>query len=360
MDSKKYLVALYAYPAFGPVRLALLIKYFKSEKAVWEASRKELGEVGLTDKIVDGFDKFRKGFEIENYFDELKKRNIHPIVKNDQAYPDSLKELSNAPLVLYYMGDIKILKNPCVAIVGTRKMTGYGREVTNMFSETLAGAGVVIVSGLARGVDTASHRGALNTKGLTAAVIGSGFGKIYPPENLTLAKEIIKKGGVILSEYPLDYPAIPINFANRNRIISGLSSAVVVIEGAQKSGTLLTATHAAEQGKTVFAVPGQITSPLSAAPHYLIKNGAKIAFSPEDILTELDLELKVDAQKVKKLLPESKEEKLILDILENEELEIDEIVRKTNFNTDKVMSILTMMQLKGLVKQLNGNFKSVI
>lgn len=359
LTDKQYLVALYAYPSFGPARLTLLINFFKSAKSVWETTPRQLKEVGLTDKIVDGFVAFREEFDIREYFDELNKRKINFVTKEDEDYPKSLVELSNAPLVIYYMGDIKILGNPCVAIVGTRKMTGYGKEVAQNFSETLANAGVVVVSGLARGIDTTAHKGALNVSGLTAGVIGSGFGKIYPPENLQLAREIIKNKGVLLSEYRLDYPAIPVNFANRNRIISGLSSAVVVVEGAQKSGTLLTATHAAEQGKTVFAVPGQITSPMSAAPHYLIQNGVKIAFGPEDILTELDVELKVNSQKIKKVLPESKEEKLILETLENEPLGVDEIVRRTKLNTDEVVSMLTMMELKGMVISTNEIFKKV-
>lgn len=173
-------------------------------------------------------------------------------------------------------------------------MTPYGKEVAQYFSREIAGCGVVIISGLARGIDTVAHRGALSVGGRTIAVVANGLDAIYPPENTALAGEIVEKGGAILSEYPLGHPALPLNFRFRNRIVSGLSKALVVVEGLKRSGTLITASHAADQGRTVFAVPGQITSPTSEAPHFLLQNGARMALSPKDILDELSLEVKVD------------------------------------------------------------------
>ena len=184
--------------------------------------------------------------------------------------------------------------------------------------------------------------------------MGQGLDSVYPPENADLAEKIIKSDGAILSEYPLGMPALPINFAIRNRIVSGLSAAVVVIEGAEKSGTLLTASHAAEQGKTVFAVPGQITSPMSAAPHFLLRNGAKIATSATDILEELDLQIKVDKEKIEKIMPSTKEEVKLIEILEVEPLHLDELVRITGGKTADISARLTIMEMKGIVRNLGG------
>ncbi len=216
----------------------------------------------------------------------------------------------------------------------------------------LGNLGITIISGLARGIDSAVHRGCLSVGGKTVAVLGNGLDTVYPLENTGLAVEIIKKGGAIISEYALGYPALPINFAVRNRIVSGLSDAVIVIEGAEKSGTLLTAAHAAEQGKTVFAVPGQITSPLSAAPLFLLKNGAKMATGTKDILDELDLQIKVDKEKIENIVPGSPQEAKLLEILENEPLHLDELVRISGGKTPEISARLTIMEMKGLVRNL--------
>jgi DNA processing protein len=257
-------------------------------------------------------------------------------------------------VVLYYKGTLKGLKNNSVAIVGTRKMTSYGREVTEKFSSELASFGVTIISGLARGIDTMAHKACISSGGTTIAVLGSGLDNIYPPENKNLANEIVQKGGSLISEYPLGYAALPANFVIRNRIISGLSSCVLVIEGAEKSGTLLTASHAGEQGKTVFAVPGQITSPLSKAPLYLLKNGARIATETKDILDELDMEIKVDKEKMRKISPDIPEEVEIIKFLENEPLFLDELVRISGEKTSEISARLTIMEMKGLVRNMGG------
>jgi DNA processing protein len=239
-------------------------------------------------------------------------------------------------------------------------MTSYGREVTEKFAYELANFGVTIVSGLARGVDTIAHKAALSAGGRTVAVLGNGLDTTYPPENEILAREIIKKGGAVVSEYPLGYPAIPVNFANRNRIVSGLSRAVIVIEGAEKSGTLLTASHAAEQGRTVFAVPGAITSPMSAAPLFLLKNGARIATNSNDVLEELNMQVRVDREKIENILPTGEEEKNLLEILKNEPMHLDELVRITEYSTSEISARLTIMEMKGMVKSLGkGIYKKI-
>jgi DNA processing protein len=366
MSESEYLTAIYAFNYFGPARVKLLLSYFKSAGKIWKSSKEELIETGLSEKKVSEFSEFRKSFDIENYFLRLSKLNIKVVTildkksfpNSDKTFPKNLKGLDGAPLVLYYKGDITCLKTNCVAIVGTRKMTSYGREVTQKFSSELANFGITIISGLAYGVDTAAHRACLSVGGKTVAVLGNGLDTIYPPANTVLAAEIVKTGGAVISEYPLGYPALPVNFAIRNRIVSGLSSAVIVVEGAEKSGTLLTAAHAAEQGKTVFAVPGQITSPLSFAPLFLLKNGAKIATETKDILDELDMQVKVDKEKIQKIIPDTPEEEKVLAILENEALHLDELVRISGCTTSEISARLTIMEMKGMVRNMGqGMYK---
>jgi DNA processing protein len=352
MTENQYLVAIFAFNYFGPVRTKLLLSYFKKAQKIWTSSRDELLNTGLPENRVLAFLDFRKNFDIEKYFDRLRSYNIKVTTIFDTDFPKNLRDLDGAPMILYYKGVLDSLKTNSVAIVGTRRMTSYGREVTERFSSGLGNLGVTIISGLARGVDTAAHKACLSVNGKTVAVLGNGLDTVYPPENTELTKAIIKSGGAIISEYPLGYPALPVNFAIRNRIVSGLSDAVIVIEGAEKSGTLLTAGHAAEQGKTVFAVPGQITSPLSAAPLYLLKNGAKIASSVKDILDELDFQIKVDKEKIQEIIPDTPEEANLLQILENEPLHLDELVRISGRKTSEISARLTIMEMKGMVKNL--------
>jgi len=354
VKEKHYLVALSAFIPFGPKRIELLTGYFGSAKKVWNSSSKKLLQVGTNEKTVAAFETFRKAFGIESYLKKLEKLKIEFVVRDDKNYPENLKDLDNAPMVLYIRGKLKAEDTNAVAVVGSRKMTSYGREVTEKFSSELANFGITIVSGLARGIDTAAHKGALSVGGRTIAVLGCGLDSVYPPENTQLASEIIEKESAVVSEYPLGHPALPINFASRNRIVSGLSKAVLVVEGAEKSGTLLTASSAADQGRTVFAVPGQITSPLSAAPLFLLKNGAKIATEPSDILEELDIQVKVDREKIEKVMPSTKEETELLEILTNEPLHLDEVARISSLDTPSVSARLTIMELKGLVKNMGG------
>jgi DNA processing protein len=359
MNDNKYLVLCYSFLPFGPARLTLLTKYFKSAKNVWHADKKALLETGINSKLVEKFILYRKNIDTEKYFQKLKRLGIEYLTINDSTYPNNLKDLSNAPLVLYVLGNLNRNDSNAVSIVGTRKITAYGKSVTENFAYELAQVGVTIISGLALGIDAVAHRAALEAGGRTIAVLASGLDTITPASNKWIADRIIKNGcGAIVSEYPLGVKPLKNFFANRNRIISGMSKAVIVVEGRQKSGTLLTASAAAEQGREVFAVPGQVTSPMSEAPHFLIKNGAKIAFSAKDVLDDLDLQLKVDKEAVEKVMPSDELEKKILKIIENEPLHIDEIVRKSKLTMSDVSSKLTMMELKGLVKNSGGMYST--
>jgi DNA processing protein len=354
VTEKKYLLALSSFVAFGPARLGLLIGYFKSPKRVWQAKTNELLGCGLKRTLVDQFVSHRSNFDIEEYIKRLKKYSVSFVIKNDKSYPKNLAEIDTAPLVLYVKGILKQRDVNSVAIVGSRRMTSYGKEVAERFATQLCNWGVSIISGLAFGVDAKAHEACIEAGGRAIAVLASGLDIVSPRSNQYLADRIVSSGGALISEYPLGYPPQKSSFPNRNRIISGMAKAVLVIEGLAKSGTIHTAKHAAEQGREVFCVPGQITSPMSGAPHYLIQNGAKIAFAPADILRELDLQMKVDYDAIEKVLPSSEEEDVLLSIIDSEPLHLDEVARISGLKVSDISARLTIMEMKGMVRSLGG------
>lgn len=350
------LALLASFIPFGPARITLLAKYFGGAAAVWAASTAKLRETGLSAKLVAGFDSYRTRTDKRTFFADLAKAKITFTTVGSDTYPANLVGLDGAPTVLFVRGHLSPNDAQAIAIVGTRKLTSYGREVTQLFASELAGYGVTIVSGLAFGVDVIAHESALAVGGRCIAVLGSGIDDITPRTNAWLGAKIIKSGGAIVSEFPPGTAVQKAFFPHRNRIISGLSKAVLVVEGAQASGTLHTARHASVQGKEVFAVPGQITSPMSAAPHYLIKHGAKFAFSPADLVEELDMQLKVDKAAVEQILPSNKQEGNIASALKQEPLHLDELARILGLPVAQVSTTLTVMELKGMVKQAGGKY----
>jgi len=354
MTEREYLVALSSYLYFGPARIKLLIDYFGSAKSAYKAEQKSLISIGLKVERVADFIRYRNEFELKSYIDRLKKLKINFLTIKDADYPHNLVDLDSAPPVLYIKGNLEPSDSNSVAIVGTRKMTFYGKEVTEKFTKELSNLGITIVSGLALGVDACAHKACLDEGGRTIAVLASGLDIITPGSNTALAKRIVEGRGALVSEYPLGHPPLRTNFASRNRIISGLSRAVLVIEGAQQSGTLLTASAAAEQGRPVFAVPGQITSPMSAAPLFLIESGAKMATNVMDILEELNMEFSVNHEMMENIMPQTKEERSLSTIITNEPVHLDEIVRISGLNVSDISARLTIMELKGLVKNLGG------
>lgn len=358
MTESKYLAAVYSFLPFGPARTQLLLKYFKSAEKVWRASEHELSEIGLKKDTLNNFLTHRKKFNFNAYFDTLKKKEIGCVTIDDKDYPKNLLGLDDAPLVLYYRGNIDSFNENAVAMVGSRKISSYGREVATRFATEFAHYNVTVVSGLAFGIDIASHKAALDAGGNCIAVLASSVDNITPKSNVWLGEKIIGLGGLVVSEYPMGTEVQKGFFPFRNRIISGLSKAVIVVEGMEKSGTLHTASHAAKQGREVFAVPGQITSPLSGAPHYLIKNGSSIAFSVKDVLDELNMQLKINIKTIEKIMPSDELEEKILGVLESEEKHSDEIARELKLSASKVSAKLTMMELKGLVKNIGaGEYK---
>lgn len=273
MNNIAYILALHSIDGLGPIRLKAILDYFKDPKLAWEAQSKET----------------RKNLEPESYAKSISESGIKWLTIFDENYPKLLAQIYDPPVVLYYKGEILPQDGQAVAIVGTRKMTGYGKVVTEQFTRGLVSSGVTIVSGLARGVDTKAHTTSIEENGRTLAVLGGGVNNIFPPENRSLAEKIASGFGAVISEFPPDSPSLPGNFPLRNRIISGLSLATLVVEAAEGSGSLITARLALEQGREVFAVPGPITSYLSKGPIDLIKMGARPVSDANEILEELGI-----------------------------------------------------------------------
>jgi len=348
-----YWLAFNVFSGIGPQRFKVLLEYFKTAKAAYEAEADIWRKLGLPQDLVENFLKFRQEFNPQKFLEKIKIKNIKVITLADKTYPELLRQIADAPPVLYIKGEIRQEDSLAIAVVGTRKISPYGREVTEILTRDLAASGLTIVSGMARGVDTLAHKTAIEAGGRTIAVLGCGVDLIYPPENRGLYEEIIQHGAVVSEVPPGKYVARGI-FPARNRIISGLSLGVLVTEGAEDSGSLITARDAANQGREVFAVPGPITSSLSAGPSILIKEGAKLVYHVSDILEELDIKAKIKKQIAKRILPENPEEEKLLKILGEGQLHIDEIVRISGMETGKVSSLLTLMEIKGKVKNLGG------
>lgn len=292
-EEKKYWVAFSFFAEIGPVRFKLLKDYFGSAKSAYSAPEKQLRETGLPEKIIRNFLNFRQSFDFSSSLLRLGQLGIAVLTYDEESYPKLLKNIEDKPIVIYTKtkkeNDFAIFNQKAIAVVGTRKITPYGKQATEMVTKGLVDRGLVIVSGLARGVDRVAHETTINSKGLTVAVLGCGLETVYPPEHKGLAEKIIESGGMLVSEFPLGTPMAAKNFPLRNRIISGLSLGVVVTEAAEKSGSLITASCAAEQGREVFAVPGPINSPLSQGTAQLIKKGAKLVNCINDIIEELDV-----------------------------------------------------------------------
>lgn len=357
MKNGQYLLALHTVDGLGTIRLKNLIDRFKDPKLAWEADLREIREVGVPQAAIDLLAQTRKKLDPDQMILDLEKLGIKWLNIFDENYPKLLKQIYDPPIVFYYKGEFRPEDSRAIAVVGTRKITGYGKMVTEKFVDGLVSAGLTIVSGLARGVDSVAHKSALDAGGRTIAVLGGGLNKIFPPENTRLANEIASGHGVVMSEFPPDYPSVAGNFPARNRIISGLSLATLVTEAASDSGSLITARLALEQGRDVFAIPGPITSQFSRGPADLIKEGARLVMEAGEILEELGMSgvLGKSGNNVAQITNElSEEERQILDFLHNEQKHIDDIGRSLNFDAAKISAALLKMEIQGLVRNLGG------
>lgn len=360
MEEKECWIGFSAFPGIGPVRFRLLYDYFGSAKAAWTATSSEFRETGIGEKLTASFDEFRKKFDVDDYSKQLDRLHIHVVTLLDPRYPKLLAHIPDAPFLLYVLGKRgaqPLALDHAIGVVGTRNVSRYGAEVTESIVTGLVGAGCTIVSGMAYGVDAVAHKTALERGGQTIAVLGCGVDIIAPPINTKLYHDIIESGrGAVISEMPLGLRPAKGLFPARNRIISGLSRGVVVTEGAEDSGSLITARFAGEQGRDVFAVPGPITSPTSRGPAKLLKNGAKLVESAADILEELDISPLTNIQRSHKVSQGvsmqslTKDEQKIVHCLLSERKHIDVIVRETGLTTAMVAATLTILEMKGVVK----------
>jgi DNA processing protein len=308
----------------------------------------------LGPKTIEQFSLYRQTFLIQEYVRKLDTNAVQFITREDTLYPKHLLTIQKAPYVLYVKGNPHVLsEEQTIAIVGTRKVTNYGRQVTEMLTQELVQSGFTIVSGLALGVDAIAHQMTVQNHGKTIAVLGCGVDCCYPSSNQKIYDEIIESGGCIISELPLSHQPTVGSFPARNRIIAGLSLAVLVTEGAADSGSLITADEALKNNRRVFAVPGPITSSLSVGPYRLLKDGAVLVSSVEEIFSELGIN-NPEVRNKEKVKGDTKEEQEILDLLQNEQLHFDEIVRFLAIDSSEVSSILTIMELKGMIKSLDG------
>ena len=352
-DELKYWVAFSGIPGVGRVRIAQLKDHFGSLQDAWNAPDGKLKQAGLDSRSADALVTLRPRISVDDEMERLERHGVDALICEGPAYPSRLKEIYDYPPVLYVRGKLPADDEPCLAIVGTRRPTVYGRQVTEEIVADLARSSITIISGLARGIDSVAHRTALDAGGKTVAVFGSGLDIVYPGENAKLAQAIAEHGALV-SEYPLGVKPKAENFPLRNRIMSGLSLGVLVVEAGERSGALITAQQAMEQNREVFAVPGSILSPVSQGTNRLIQEGAKLVRNHTDILEELNLTIVVQQAEIKEFSPANEVESAILKQLGPEPNHIDEICRRSGLTMSEVSSTLAMLELKGIARQVGS------
>lgn len=351
-------LALGLIPEVGAATFHRLVQGLGSAEAVLRAKTEALEQVpGISQQVARAIVSFPWQDALDRELRVIETRGLGLIRFGDEGYPELLAAIHSPPPILYLRGTIGPVDRVAVAIVGSRQASPYGSAMAEQISGELAERGVTIVSGMARGIDAAAHRGALRAAGRTIAVLGCGLGVTYPPEHAELADQIAEQGALI-SEFPVFTPPKPGHFPQRNRIISGLARGVVVIEAGLKSGAMITANYALEQGREVFAVPGQVTSRSSRGCHQLIKAGAKLTEGWEDIWEEIELQVAPGAQIVRDLTPVSRslaqEEILIVDALEAGPMQIDDLIGRTRLPAGQMASLLLSLMLKGMIEELPG------
>jgi DNA processing protein len=349
----KYWVGFSLIPGIGRVKLSQLESHFGSLGKAWQATPPKLKKAGLDKGAINAVTYWQSKVSLDEEMEKLERYGVKVLTFHDKEYPSRLKEIYDYPPILYIRGSLLPQDEWCLAIVGTRRATVYGRQVAEEIAADLARSGITIVSGLAKGVDSVAHRSALEAGGRTIAIFGCGLDIVYPAENANLARDIIQNGAII-SEYPLGTRPRADNFPRRNRIMSGLSLGVLVVEADETSGAMITARLALEQNREVFAAPGSILSPASRGTNRLIQEGAKLVRNYTDILEELNLTAVAQQMELKEVIPASDTEALLLKKLSAEPTHIDEVCHVTGLPMSTVSSTLSMMELKGLVKQVGA------
>lgn len=349
----RYWIGFNLVKGIGAVRFRAVLQAFGNAETAWHAPASAYRELGFPSRVIEQLEATRKSSALDRMIEQIERKGITVLTWDDADYPRRLLEIANPPPVLYIKGTLTEEDEWAAAVVGTRRVTAYGKEVTRKISHALARNNITVISGMARGVDADAHRAALDAGGRTLAILGCGVDVIYPPENRKLAENILQHGALI-SDYPPGTPPDGGNFPPRNRIISGMSRLVVVVEAGRKSGALITARYAAEQGRDVFAVPGNIFAPQSKGTNMLIQQGARPLLQIDDVLEALDVSMLSEHKTARIVLPENATEAALYNLMDLEPMHIDELAVKLELPIDEVTATLTMMELKGMVRHLGG------
>lgn len=352
-EDLRYWVGFNLVPGIGPKRFEALLKYFATADDAWHASAGELLAAGLDRRSLESLLATRSEVDLDAEVERNARAGVTVLTWDDPDYPPLLKQIYDPPFVLYVKGELLPADEWAVAVVGTRRVSAYGREAARRLAGDLAANGVTVVSGLAQGIDSHAHRAALEAGGRTIAVLAHGLDQVYPPQNRTLAAEIGERGALV-SEFALGTRPEAKNFPARNRIISGLSLGTLVVEAGKRSGALITAEFAAEQGRDVFAVPGNIFAAGAMGTNRLIQSGAKMVLAVEDILEELNLTMIGAFQQAREIVPENEMESRLLEHLSDEPIHVDELGQVAGMPIREVSSTLALMELKGMVRQVGG------
>ena len=361
MNATEACIALNMLPTVGPVRLRKLLEVFEEPQQVLAAKRGDLCKVeGIGNEVADQISNWESTVDLGAELERVRDFGASVITQESPSYPRPLREIHAPPIVLYVWGELQERDHHAIGVIGARRTTHYGMESAKKLAYQLAYAGLTVVSGLARGIDTAAHQGALAAKGRTIAVIGSGLAKLYPPENAGLAEKIRNGNGATVSEFSMEIEPDRQTFPMRNRIISGWSHGILVVEAGLNSGALITAAQALEQGRSVYAVPGHINAPSAMGSNRLIQQGAKLVMDANDILEDLQILLPETKPSphaaVRALPPLSEEERRVYESIDATETSIDDIAAKSQLPSSAVSSTLLQLELKRLVKQLPGKY----
>lgn len=354
MSELKYWLGFNIVKGIGPAKVQAMLDFFGELSVAWVAPEEQLERLGIDQRALKTLREARIQLDLDAELAKVEAAGIQLLTWQMAEYPSYLKETPTPPPLLYLSGDLQEVDQFAVAVVGTRRLTSYGRQITKDLVTGLVHNGVTVVSGLARGIDAVAHQTAVDLDGRTIAVLGSGLDCIYPSENRMLAKQISGGKGALISEYGLGVRPEAKNFPPRNRIISGLSLGVIVVEAGERSGALITTKFALEQDRDVFAVPGNVNSPVSMGPNKLIQQGAKLVTKVDDVLEELNLHMVAEKTAVQLALPGTSEEVALYAHLSAQPVHIDDLRRETGLSSSEVSSTLTLMELKGMVQQVGG------
>lgn len=363
-DNQKACLGFCLSTGVGPMTFMRLVEEFRTPSSAFFAPSSRIRQFFRTTAHFEKFIMYRSRFDPDNELKKLEKENAWIMTQYHEDYPKHLKEISDPPIALFgkgNRGNINFNRDICIGIVGTRKPTAYGRHMAEELGKMCAANGIVVISGMASGIDTISHKAAIAEEGRTVAVQGTGIDMVYPPENKMLHEQILGHYGVVLSEYPIGHGIARGQFVLRNRIIVGLSKAILVVEGGVHSGSLITARYAAENGRDVYALPGPITSDMSQGPHILLREGAHLLTGVDDLMNELGMTNRGQIKPKTKPLDLNGEERNIYELLTVTKYHVDEIGKKISLPVTDVLPLLSLLEVRGVIRKAeDGRFTAEV